>query len=334
MQQKGSCKILSTGVYLPSNRVKPSDMVSEVNATQYGIADTFIEDSLGILEVRHADTEKPSDMAIVASHEALAKTDINFDHIDLIVFCGIEGDYAEPSTAHYVQHALGLKGICFDVSNACLGFATGIQVANDMIACGSVRYALVCTGERSSSISKAAINLLLSRNNVDLFRNTIGAFSVGDVGGAVVLGPSQDQKGIISFRSRSVGRHADLCYYKIVGDVVDGKMYMGRISREIIAMHKSIYHNTLDDLDWSPDDIDICITHQVGQRPFQRLRETFGLDQTKMTQTYHHYGNLTSGTFAANICQAIDYGMAKASSKVFVALTGSGLSVTQIGVVL
>ena len=335
MYQLGQARIVSVGKSLPAERVHPCDMVSEVGAEKYGVSEMLIEETLGINEVRHsAENVKPSDLAVEASEEAIAKSGINADHIDVIVFCGIEGDYVEPSTAHSIQHRLGLRGICFDVSNACLGFMSGIQIANDMIGSGSARYVLVCTGERPSVISKAVIRCLRNSNNADDFKNKLGMLSVGDAGGAAILGPREAGHGFVNFGAASIGKHARLCYYKMHGDEVDGQMVMGRICALTINLHEQVFRQTIDQLGWDSGKIAYCITHQVGRRPFEMLSEAFHVVDSRMTRTYPDLGNITSATLPVNLCLAQENGGLKPGEAVYVALSGSGISVSHAGLIM
>lgn len=85
-----------------------------------------------------------------------------------MIFCGIDRDYSEPATAHLIAHELG-------------------------IASGQVRHALVCTGERSSSKTRYISDLYKDRTlGANDVQNTLGVFSLGDAGGAMALGPTDN----------------------------------------------------------------------------------------------------------------------------------------------
>lgn len=333
MNNSAASYIASVGYYLPEMHVRTEDMLREIDPDRFGVDITHIEMNVGVSEVRHSDPgQKPSALAIAAAEKALAQSAINYDQIDLIVFCGIEGDYAEPSTAHIIQAALGLNsGICFDVQNACLGFMTGLQIADAMIASGAVRYALVCTGEKPSMVSKATIRELKKSSDVHLFKNKLGMLTVGDAGGAMIIGP-RDQNGFLNFGTDSQGQYAKLCYYKQKNDgYIEGQMVMGRICAVTINAHKSIYRDTLAVLGWSPENIDCLITHQVGAKPFSLLSQLFDVPESKMTRTYHSLGNITSATFPVNYGLALEEGRIKQNSRVWAAMSGSGISVCHSG---
>lgn len=336
-EQQGASRIVSVGYYLPETRVRTAEMLEAAGASRFGVTNNFIEDTMGIREVRHAASDqRPSDLAVAAAEQALAKTDINPDEIDLIIFCGIEGDYAEPSTAHIVQAALGLSGICFDVSNACLGFMSGVQIANDMIKAGSIRYALVCTGEKPSKISHRAISALQhDRSTRDFFWKTVGSLTVGDAGGAAIIGCKTSKSCIMRINTTSDGKLYKLCYYGHDKDgITHGEMSMREISRAIAEAHKSLYPTSLSNMRLSPSNIHCLITHQVGKRPWERFSQILGVAKKKMTKTFENYGNITSATFAVNYAKAQEEDRIQEGDCVFAAMAGSGLSVCQAGIIV
>ncbi len=323
--------ILSTGYYLPPTIVQTEHMLAETRPERFGIAADYITNEVGVKTVRHTD-KLPSELAAYAAEQAIEKTGVNPDHIDLIVFTGIEGDYVEPATAHIVQHRLGLKApICFDVSNACLGFITGMKIASDMIAAGTCRYALICTGERPSQICKSVIDSLRLNKKLSIFRNKVGALTTGDAGGAVILGPAEEDSHIHGFFVKSESEYSDLCYYKRVNNHVHGQMIMGKIVAHGIRLHKEIYRKSLASIGWDQNKIDCLITHQVGKRLFDILSKSFLVATSKMTRTYDWLGNLTSATFPVNLGYALENGQIKTGTRIYAAMGGSGISVCHIG---
>ncbi|MEM7279868.1 MAG: 3-oxoacyl-[acyl-carrier-protein] synthase III C-terminal domain-containing protein, partial [Pseudomonadota bacterium] len=301
---------------------------AEIDATRFGAPNTLIEDNLGVLELRYSqESDKASDLAVAAAENALARCDIPLDHIDLIIYCGIEGDYVEPATAHEVQHRLGLTGECHDLSNACLGLMTGIRTANAYIAAGFVRYVLLCTADRPSAVSRKIIKNLRQSNDAALFHSHIGALTAGDSGAAILLGPAEPGRGFVGFHGASRGRHAQLCYYTNENGEIQGQMKMNQISARMVSMHKEVLPLLTQRLSWDVDDIDVFITHQIGKRPFEKVRELLGVSRAKMTQTYAELGNIATSTFAVNFAQALDSGLATQGSKIYALMAGSGLSV-------
>lgn len=329
-------RILSTGYYLPPEVVRTDDLMAEIRPERFDLPASYLRDNVGVETVRHCDLA-PSELAARAAKQALQQSGVRPDDIGMIIFCGIEGDHVEPATAMTVQAKLGLKApICFDLSNACQGFMSGLQVANDMIAMGRAKYALVCTGERPSRVSRAAVADLKKCRDLQRLKNRVGMLTVGDAGGAMILGRDHfsQESGIKGFATDSLGKHARLCWYKWSGARLDGEMVMGKICSLTIGLHKVVYRRALELLQWDASGIDCLITHQVGARPFQLLSEAFEVAKNRMTRTYHTLGNITSATLPVNLGLAIEAGQVKPGSRIFAGMSGSGITVCHMGLVL
>jgi 3-oxoacyl-[acyl-carrier-protein] synthase III len=322
--------------YLPSQVVKTADLLAETQPDRVGFTTDLISDLLGIQEVRYAESpEMPSTLAIKAAEKLFSRSSIRPDQIGLIIFCGIDRDYCEPSTAHFVQAAIGSRAICFDISNACLGFMSGIQVANAMIADGTVEYALICTGERPSEVAKSVTKSLKSELKRTVFWNKVGGLTVGDAGAAAIIGPKTGKAGLVGMKVTSAGKLARLCYYRWNDrHEIDGRMHMKEISNAILDAHRDLYPQALAAMNLDPERINCLITHQVGKRPWERYPEIMGVDQLKMTKTFDLLGNITSATFAVNYAQALESKRIKKGDLVFAAMAGSGLSVCQMGMIV
>ncbi|MFT6220759.1 MAG: 3-oxoacyl-[acyl-carrier-protein] synthase-3 [Candidatus Endobugula sp.] len=319
--------------YLPSNIVNTRAMMAETQPERLGFTDKIIEDLIGIKEVRHAsENEKPSTLASNAANKALSKFNGNPDEIDLLIFCGIDRDYIEPSTAHIIQENLGLRNaVCFDVSNACLGFMTGMNIANAAITSGSARHVMICTGERPSSISKVTIPHLRELKDRTEFFNKIGALTVGDAGVAAIISRSESNSEIKSLNFSSNGQLSKLCYYKHDRGVIsEGQMLMKEISNAILDAHRELLPQTLKNAAIKTEDIDCLITHQVGKRPWERYPKIMGVEKERMTKTFDTLGNITSATFGINYAMALESGKIRSGDLVMAAMAGSGLSVCQV----
>lgn len=327
-------QILSTGTYLPKRRIKSDDIFSDIKTElRYGIPECWMSKEMGIEERRAAPSGTlPSTLAIEAGERALASIDgVNPDDIDLVIFCGIERDRPEPATAHTVQNALGLKARkVFDLANACYGFVDGLETASAYLASGLCRYALVVTGEVSYKISRNISSQLKNGVSVSRAKEIIGALSVGDAGGAVILGNSRNGKsGFNFFNSLCDSRHVNQCYYTERADGhIDGQMLMGRIVAHGMKMHRNLWADTvkkagLNKVDW-------LLSHQTGKRNFEALSKMGGVSQQRMTKTFDKLGNITTATFPVNFDLLVSES-ARHGDVVGGLFAGSGLTVGQFG---
>jgi 3-oxoacyl-[acyl-carrier-protein] synthase-3 len=290
---------------------------------------------MGIDERRVAPSSaKPSDLAIPAAQKALDDfPGFDSQDIDLIIFCGIERDQPEPATAHIIQNSLGLNArYAFDIANAGFGFIDAMQVADCYIANGIARYALVVTGEIPSRVLRAAVDVLKKGVDIKTARSIIGALSVGDAGGAVIIGPVEkgNNSGFELFNTNSFSKLADKCIYKQREDgTIDGHMNMAHISSAIVNGHHGLIDDTLSKLGWN--EFDWLLSHQIGQKPFDRLSTMNGVSPNKMIKTLDKLGNITSATFPVNFKKLKDEGLVKEGDRIGGCFAGSGLVVGLFG---
>ena len=334
MNMTGHSRIAAIGTYLPQQVVSSSELMDEIDSEQrFGIPNTFIEDLTGIHSRRFAaDGEKPSDLAIIAGRQALEKCDLDPKEVDMVLFCGIDRDWIEPATSHRVQRELGcVNATCMDISNACHGFANGMSVGDAMIATGAAENVLVVTGEVPSHLVSDVIKDIKETPTLKNFHSKVGGFTTGDAGGAVILQRASGRSGFKNYNFTSRGRYTNLCYYKFDNNGKRcGQMIMDKISAVMIRMHQALIKETYKALNWTPNDVDHLICHQVGSKPHHRMAKLAGISLEKAPTIFQSYGNLTSATIPVTLNRA----NASAGDKILILGAGSGLSISQIGLVM
>jgi len=328
-------KVISVGTYLPKEIAKSDDILSDIQSDQqYGIPINLVSRFMGIVERRMSKADaKPSDLAIPAAQQAIDNANINPDEIGLIIFCGIERDQPEPATAHTIQYKLGLKAhFAFDVANACIGFVDGIQIANKFINSGTVNYALVVTGEISTHVSRSVIDELKAGTSRERALDCIGSLSVGDAGGAVILGRADPLRfeGFQTFFNTVDSSHIDKCIYRKTPKGIEGQMKMTEILDQCIEMHREKIPQTLDKLLWP--EFDWLISHQTGYKNFKAFADFDGVNSDKMIKTYKYLGNVTTATFALSWQKLINSGKVKSGDRVGGLFSGSGMTISQFGI--
>ncbi len=327
-------RVLSTGSILGDYEVPTSSLLEEAKFNSMGLETDLIEQELGITHVRHCpDSVRPGDLAIAAGEVAMRRSGIDAKKIDAVIFCGIDRDYSEPATAHRVAHELGINAHhCWDQSDACHGFTSGMITANLLIMSGMARNALVCTGERSSSKARYISDLFADNKlGVKDVQHTLGVFSLGDAGGAMVLGATDDGTGIQIVNSRTNSSQSKLCYYDIFGAERGIKpsfgMEMAEICAKTMRLVRRMVPKTLSNLGWDYGDIDHLIQHQVGCKPYRVVLNMLRSTAEKSPIIYEKFGNLAS----ASIPACFDRCNIEKGQRAFVISTGSGIVATQLG---
>jgi 3-oxoacyl-(acyl-carrier-protein) synthase III len=328
-----SAQIYSVGSELAECAVQTRDILDEARFEDCSL----VEKSLGISEVRQAaDSARPSDLAIPAARKALQESSLMPAEVDAVIYCGIERDCSEPATAHIIAASLGLRpSICFDVANACHGFTSGLHVANSMIRNGDIAHALVVTAELSSKVTRKVVDLFrTSKLGPGDVKTHVGAFTVGDAGGAMILGPCSNDKGIRQIKSRAISDYHKLCSYKLDKGELSFAMDMGRISAVTLKLVKELIEPAYEALGWTPDDVDLFIPHQVGERPYRKTLEIVGISEDKSIATYPKLGNLASATIPVCFDLMQRQGRIKSNSNLLLGSSGSGIAATFMGLAL
>ena len=328
-------QILSAKSFLPNQKVKSIDLFEEFKSEQnYGISKEWMSKDMGIHERRLSSSEsKPSDLAIPAAEKAIADAGISYDGIDMVIFCGIERDRPEPATAHTIAHKLGINPQhSFDVSNACFGFIEGVKIATKFIETTAIKHALIVTAEVASNVTYAVLELLKQGMNQDEVKNYIGGLSIGDAGGAVVLGESRDGvSGFDLFNTATLPIHADKCYYHFdkLGRF-HGQMRMAQISAVMLKGHRDLFKETMKQLNWEKPDF--LLSHQVGKKPWEKLSEIAGCAEIdNHMKTFDKLGNIASATFPVNFEKLTKHDRVEKHNKVAGYFAGSGLVIGQFG---
>ena len=339
MRTQARVKIHSVGAYLPPQVIKSDDLFAEIQSERhYNMPTNWMSDKVGIIERLAASLDAlPSDLAIPAAREAIDTCEgLDPDDINLVIFCGIERDQPEPATAHKIQAKLGLNARhAYDLSNACYGFMEAMEAASFYIKGGATKYALIVTGEISTHVMRKVVDDLKKGIDPREARKKLGALTVGDAGGAVVIGEAYgyDAPGFDLFNTIVDSSHGDKCIYRHTkAGGIEGQMLMGPISKAIVNKHKGLIGDTMGRLGWSK--ADWVISHQMGKPPFDQIQQMSGVDENKMIKTYPMLGNITTNTFAVNYHRLRNNGLVKSGDKVLGCFAGSGLAIGQLGYTL
>jgi 3-oxoacyl-[acyl-carrier-protein] synthase-3 len=184
-------RIYSYGAARGDLVVPNADIIEPINSS-----DEWIQQRTGIITRTRASAGILAiDLATDAAREAIEKSGIAADKIDLVIIATISNVQQTPSMAAVVADRVGANpAAAFDTNAACAGFSYGVTQADALIRTGAAHYALVIGAEKLSDV-------------VDPTERSI-SFLLGDGAGAVVIGPS-DTPGIAAPVWGSDGSKAD-----------------------------------------------------------------------------------------------------------------------------
>ncbi|OGI62125.1 MAG: hypothetical protein A2W18_01940 [Candidatus Muproteobacteria bacterium RBG_16_60_9] len=334
---KGHSRIAGTGIYLPDERVTTRELMSEIGSKErFGISYDWLERVTGIKEKRVTPSGiLPSDMAVAAAKEALENARLTARQIDAIIYTGLTRDHLEPATAHIVQSKLGAdNATVFDISNACHGFMNGIHVMDALIATKQVRYGAIVTGEQGSVLTRRTIDLLKTLNGRDRFLSTVAGLTVGDAGAAFLMGPRLDpEAGVIGLMLQSQGKHFGLCTVGTPEEENSGSTNMTALLAEAAQLIQTMFNEFMHNrLKWQIQDLAKCLIHQVGSGAFQ-IHKKLGIPPDIIPNTMDMLGNLITANIPLSLHYCRRNNELAPGSKIFVSGQGSGISLSQAGLV-
>lgn len=338
MYTQGHSRLVSTGVYLPEERLTSREILETIDApNRFDIPLNWLERIIGVQERRVTpQDESPSDMAARAAREALETANLRPEDVDVIIYAGVVRDYLlEPATAHVVQDKIGASNaVVFDVTNACHGFMNGIHLVDALIATGQARRGLIVTGEQGSRYAFKAMDALRNTTDRETFLKLAGSFTIGDAGAAMILGPKlEPETGFMGFMLQSQGQHSSLCVCGKPGQESLLETEMAQIIEAHIALLANMYDVFMQKLGWQPEDIACFVHHQVGRKVFKHHAKYARISQDIMPDTVSTLGNLITANIPVNLHNLMKNKEVKNGDKVFIAGAGSGLSVSQSGLI-
>src|SRR5437667_4807744 len=269
--------ILGTGHSYPEGILTNADLEKMVDTS-----DDWITSRTGIKQRRKAAPgEYTSQFAVRASQEAIERTGIDPNEIDLILCATVTPDQILPSTACLIQAELGAnKAAAMDIVAACSGFLYGLTIANPMIRSGQIKYALIIGAE------------LLTRYVDYTDRSTCILF--GDGAGAAILGPVEDDHGILAARIKSDGRYEEQLYAPGGGTkggftaetIARGdhffKMKGNEVFKIAVRSMADISREVLCEAGLKAEDVNLFIPHQANQRITDAVSEMLKVDSSRV----------------------------------------------------
>ena len=233
------------------------------------------------------------DGAAMAGAKAISESGVDPSDIGLMVNTSVSRQHLEPSTATAVHHALGLPTSCqnFDVTNACLGFVNGMELAGAMIDAGFVDYALVVNGEDSRAVQELTIDNLSRPGTTS--RDVISQFAtltLGSGAAAMVLGRADrhpEGHRVVAAVSRAGTEHHRLC----VGDNDGMTTDLKGLLDAGLQLSEDLWTEAAADFDWSRG-MDRYVIHQVSQVHTDAICARLGIDPTLVPRTFPDRGNI------------------------------------------
>ncbi len=317
-------QFISTGFHVPERIVTNDEL-----RTWWDTSDEWIRARTGIGE-RHwvePGLEAGSDLALKAAQSALERADLKATDLDCIVFATLSPDYFFPGGGVFLQRKLGVPGIpALDIRNQCSGFLYGLSVADAWVRSGQYKRVLLIGAEVHST------GMDFSPGGRDL------SVLFGDGAGAVILGPGDDGRGVLSVHLHADGVGAEQLWCesessarmpRISYDDLDAGRHFARMNgrevfRNAVVRMPEVVREGLAANDLTAEDIDLFIPHQANLRISEAVQKQLGLRDDQVYNNIERFGNTTAATLPIAMDEVARSGRLKEGDLLVLSAFGSG----------
>ncbi|GKS57286.1 3-oxoacyl-[acyl-carrier-protein] synthase 3 [Nitrospira sp.] len=310
---------------VPSRIVTNSDLCAESRQ----VAEE-VRRLTGIVERRWAEPgQATSDLAADAARQALSTAGWSATHVDAILVSTTSPDTIFPSSACYVQRAIGARPIAaFDLAASCSGFLYGLSMADVLIRSGQYRSCLVLAAE----VKSAFLNQGDPKSRV-LFADGAGA-------ALLIREDSQGPNGhgVLGVRLYAEGAHHNLIRVPAGGSrrparaetvsslehtiVLDG----APIFRLAVRRLTTAVREQLKEFGVSVPDLRQCLFHQANGRILAALCKRLHIPSEKTISIIDRYGNTSSASLPMVLHEAVSTGRIGQGDLVLLGAFGGGLT--------
>ncbi len=322
-------KIAGVGYAIPETVVTNDDLTK-----LYDTSDEWIYTRTGIKE-RHlvSGNESAIDLGFTAAKNAIEKSGLEPDDIDLIIAASSAPPKLYPAIACQLHEKLGIKNPipAFDLTAACSGLIYALSIAKAYIATGMYKNILLVATDNNSRLLDWT-----DRSTSILF---------GDGAGAMVVTPSDDGiDDIIAIDIEADGNYGHLIELPFNGencplveknDVKESKIQMN--GRGVYAFVVKILPNYVERLvekaGIKSEDIDYLIPHQANIRIIKAVQDRLGIPDEKVVTNLKYYGNTSAASIPIALTEGVEKGKVKLG-KTTALLCGFGAGMTWGGAIV
>ncbi len=307
----------AVGMYAPQRLITNDDLSKIVETS-----DEWILQRTGI-RTRHrvAENEFASDLAVNAVEDLLrANPEVDVRSIDFVLVSSTTPDYVYPSIAAILQDRFGmLKSTgALDISAACAGFCSALNLGAALIASGQARTVLLIATEA------------LTRSVDYTDRSTCVLF--GD-GAAAMLIVRDERCALSGMDSGSDGSAGPSLYRTAmrgdIGGVQDGSGFLRQVGRDVyrwvLENIPATIDRILDRSGMSLSDVDWFVPHSANMRMIEALCKRIDFPLERTLTSIAEYGNTSAVSIPLAFIPAVRDGIVKSGDRLLLIGFGGGL---------
>lgn len=263
-------------------------------------------DSIGIERRRVAPNNVcTSDLCFQAAEHLIEKLGWNKSEIELLVFVSQTPDYKMPSTSCLLQDRLGLSMSCMtiDISQGCSGFVYGLSVVGSILSNGSIKKALLLTGNTQSK-------------NINYYDKSVYPL-FSDAGSALAMEYCDENYDKMNFYFATDGSGKNTIIIPDGGyrnpvsqdsfliEEFDGGIKRNRLNLRmegddvfsfVISQLPKAYNALFDNFNIDKNVVDYYLIHHASKFLCEKLRKKMGFEKEKTPLVLKDYGNSSNSS--------------------------------------
>ena len=295
-------KILATGSCVPK-RVVSNDVLSTIVDT----SDEWITKRTGMKERRYvSEGEDQTYLAEYAAREAIERSGVAPEDIEVVIVCTVSAEYYSPSAACLLQGRLGLRNdiIALDVGAGCSGFIFGLETLRALMMARNAKAGLIVGAE------------VLSKKMDMTDRSTCVLFGDGAAAAVVKL----DERPYHSV----IGVDGDEEMINI--KVPDGYIHMdGQGTYKFaVATVPTVIEEVVAKAGLTYDQIDHFVMHQANLRIIESVAKKMEQPMDKFVVNIQKYGNTSAASVGLALDEAYKTGCIKDGDRILLCAFGAG----------
>ncbi len=314
-------EVLATGSGIPE-RIVTNDFFSYL----VDDADEWIRSRTGISERRFVrEDQATSDLATEAARNALAAGNIDPLSLDCLIVATSTPDMYLPATACMVQKNIGAaKAVAFDMNAVCSSLVFGLEVADNLIRSGKYKRVMVIGADTYSKILDFE-----DKTTCPLF---------GDGAGAVILGATEQPKGIIQSIVRSDGGGWELIQVPSSGSrkpitpetIASRENTFKMEGKKVFVFATDVIPEIIAEVTAKagikPTDLDYIIPHQANVRIIDFISKKTGIEKERFLLNLDRFGNTAAASVGLALDENLRNGTIKPGHLILIMGFGGGLS--------
>lgn len=314
-------KIAGVGYCVPETIITNEDLTK-----LYDTSDEWIYTRTGIRERRVVSGEENAiDLGFKAAQNAIEKSKIDKNEIDLIIAASSAPADLYPAMACHIQARLGIKNIpAFDVTAACSGLIYTLEMARAFIGSGIYKTILIVATDNNSRLCDWS-----DRGTSILF---------GDGAGAMVVTQSDDGiDDIMAIDIRADGSIGEYIKLPLTGQncplveqceerPVHIKMNGKEVYKFAVKIVPQYIEKCLEMAGMKAEDVDYLIPHQANQRIIEAIQSRLGYSDEKVISNIKYYGNTSAASVPIALAEGVESGKIKLPSTAILCGFGAGMT--------